>query len=129
MPKLDAVAVVSRDLPRTMRFYEMLGFRFPPLAEGTSHVEGRTDDGGVRLMIDSADVIRQIIGAEPRPATHSVLALLCASPAEVDQVAATIAATGYAVAKAPWDAPWGQRYAILADPDGALVDLFAPLAA
>jgi uncharacterized glyoxalase superfamily protein PhnB len=28
---------------------------------------------------------------------------------------------------APWDAFWGQRYAVVADPDGNHVDLFAPL--
>jgi len=28
----------------------------------------------------------------------------------------------------PWDAFWGQRYAIVRDPDGNGVDLFAPLA-
>ena len=29
--------------------------------------------------------------------------------------------------KAPWDAFWGQRYAMIRDPDGNEVDLFAPL--
>ncbi|CAM5609636.1 VOC domain-containing protein OS=Streptomyces fumanus OX=67302 GN=GCM10018772_40260 PE=4 SV=1 [Streptomyces fumanus] len=27
----------------------------------------------------------------------------------------------------PWDAGWGQRYAVVHDPDGHGVDLFAPL--
>jgi uncharacterized glyoxalase superfamily protein PhnB len=27
----------------------------------------------------------------------------------------------------PFDAPWGQRYASIHDPDGNAVDLFAPL--
>ena len=38
------------------------------------------------------------------------------SPADVDD--------GH---KAPWDAPWGQRYALVRDPDGNAVDLFCPL--
>jgi uncharacterized glyoxalase superfamily protein PhnB len=29
--------------------------------------------------------------------------------------------------KEPWDAFWGQRYAVVADPDGNHVDLYAPL--
>ncbi len=29
--------------------------------------------------------------------------------------------------KEPWDAFWGQRYAQAKDPDGNVVDLFAPL--
>jgi len=32
---------------------------------------------------------------------------------------------GYTGYKAPWDAFWGQRYAIIIDPDGNHVDLFA----
>jgi uncharacterized glyoxalase superfamily protein PhnB len=27
----------------------------------------------------------------------------------------------------PWDAFWGQRYALLRDPDGVEVNLYAPL--
>ena len=34
---------------------------------------------------------------------------------------------GYTGEKEPWDAFWGQRYAIVQDPDGNGVDLFAPL--
>lgn len=30
--------------------------------------------------------------------------------------------------KEPWDAFWGQRYAQVTDPDGNVIDLFAPLA-
>jgi uncharacterized glyoxalase superfamily protein PhnB len=29
--------------------------------------------------------------------------------------------------KEPWDGFWGQRYAQLKDPDGNVIDLFAPL--
>ena len=36
-------------------------------------------------------------------------------------------AAGYPGHKAPWDAFWGQRYAVAVDPDGNHVSLFAPL--
>ena len=55
------------------------------------------------------------------------LAFKCGSPAEVDEVYARITAAGYKGRKAPWDAFWGQRYAVVEDPDGNGVDLFAPL--
>jgi len=29
--------------------------------------------------------------------------------------------------KEPWDAFWGQRYALVEDPDGAHVSIFCPL--
>ena len=35
---------------------------------------------------------------------------------------------GYPGSLKPYDAPWGQRYATILDPDGNMVDLFAPLA-
>lgn len=34
---------------------------------------------------------------------------------------------GYRGHKEPWDAFWGQRYAIVNDPDGNHISLFAPL--
>jgi uncharacterized glyoxalase superfamily protein PhnB len=55
------------------------------------------------------------------------LAFLCDNPAEVDTLHAKITAAGFASHKEPWDAFWGQRYAQVVDPDGNLVDLFAPL--
>jgi predicted enzyme related to lactoylglutathione lyase len=42
-------------------------------------------------------------------------------------VAAQVPAAGGTVVHEPWDAPWGQRYATVADPDGYRVDLFCPL--
>jgi uncharacterized glyoxalase superfamily protein PhnB len=55
------------------------------------------------------------------------LAFKCDSPAEVDAAYARITAAGYTGRKAPWDAFWGQRYAVVEDPDGNGVDLFAPM--
>ena len=49
----------------------------------------------------------------------------CDSPAEVDAVYARMIAAGHQGRQAPWDAFWGQRYAMLTDPDGNRVDLFA----
>ena len=45
--------------------------------------------------------------------------------AEVDRVFAELTSAGYESHLAPWDAFWGQRYAVVVDPDGHHVDLFA----
>ena len=50
------------------------------------------------------------------------------SPTDVDDAYARLVGLGYAGHKEPWDAFWGQRYAIVHDPDGNAVDLFSPLA-
>ena len=40
---------------------------------------------------------------------------------------ARLTGAGYDGRTEPWDAPWGQRYATVLDPDGNSVDLFAAL--
>lgn len=129
MPKLrlDAVAVSSSDLTRTAAFYALLGFDFPAFDADTMHLEPNTAEGDVRLMIDTVGLMTQLIGEAPKPPNHSSFAMLCDSPAEVDATAAAVAAAGFTVVKQPWDAFWGQRYAVVADPDGYQVDLFAAL--
>jgi catechol 2,3-dioxygenase-like lactoylglutathione lyase family enzyme len=128
MMKLDAVAVSSRNLRETTSFYSLLGFRFPEFDDAEKHVEAITAEGGVRLMIDDKDLIESILGEAPVPANHSMFAILCDSPAEMDLVVEKIRAAGHPVIKEPWDAFWGQRYAVVADPDGYRIDLFASLA-
>ena len=48
-------------------------------------------------------------------------------PRDVDAVYADLTGAGYESHKEPWDAFWGQRYAQVRDPDGHVIDLFAPL--
>jgi uncharacterized glyoxalase superfamily protein PhnB len=55
------------------------------------------------------------------------LAFRLDTPAAVDATYAELVAAGYDGHKAPWDAFWGQRYALVRDPDGNSTDLFAPL--
>ena len=125
MMKLDAISVTSGNIARATQFYGLLGFSFAEFGADEKHVEAITADGEVRLMIDDRELMKSIIGAEPRPSNHSAFAIKCASPHEVGAAAARIRDAGHAVVKAPWDAFWGQRYAVVADPDGYRVDLFA----
>jgi uncharacterized glyoxalase superfamily protein PhnB len=85
----------------------------------------------VRLGWDTEEVIasfdesfRPVAGAG-----RVGLAFLCDSPAGVDAVFARLVGLGYHGHKAPWDAFWGQRYALVDDPDGTEVSLFAPSSA
>lgn len=128
MPKvrLDAIGVTARDTAKSVAFYELLGFTFGP-ADSPDHIEATTETGGVRLMIDSHKLATDLLGEAPRPSNHSHFGLLCESPAEVDRLADAVAAAGFTVAQPAWDAFWGQRYAIVADPDGYRIDLFARL--
>ena len=126
--KLDAVTVTSTNFVETVRFYELLGFTFSPVVGDEKHLEAITPEGGVRLMIDDAGLMETITGKKPLPPTHSSFAIKCQSSEAVDSAIAAITQAGFSVVKQPWDAFWGQRYAIVADPDGYMTDVFAWLA-
>ena len=125
MASLNAIGIVASDPARTIRFYRLLGVDFPEAGEG--HVEA-TLPGGVRLMLDTEDVIRSFRPGWTRSAGNQLsLAFECGSPAVVDELYARVVAAGFHGEKEPWDAFWGHRYAQLVDPDGVPVDLFAAL--
>lgn len=127
MIRLDAVAVSSKNMAKTVAFYELLGFDFPEWGADDRHVEPNTKLGDVRLMIDTADLIEQLTGHAPTPPSHSSFAMVCDTVAEVDSVAAALKHAGHALTVEPWDAFWGQRYATACDPDGYQIDIFAAL--
>ena len=125
--RFDALGVVVADIPRALAFYRRLGLEFPEGAESEQHVEA-TLPGGLRFMLDAEEMIRSIDPEWRRPDGSSIgLAFLCESAADVDAVYAELTSAGCESHKEPWDAFWGQRYAVVADPDGATVDLFAAL--
>jgi uncharacterized glyoxalase superfamily protein PhnB len=55
------------------------------------------------------------------------VAFRCESPEEVDRRYRELYGRRRSRYKKPWDAFWGQRYAQVEDPDGTVIDLFAPL--
>jgi catechol 2,3-dioxygenase-like lactoylglutathione lyase family enzyme len=126
MPDLNAIGIVASDIARSLAFYRLLGLEFPDDADG-GHIEAELPSG-LRLMLDTEETITSF-NPEWTRATGNQLALAfeCASPAEVDELYARVAAAGFDAEKEPWDAFWGQRYAQLRDPDGVGVDLYASL--
>lgn len=125
--RLDAIGIVARDLDESVRFYRLLGLDFPDRKEGEDHLEATTA-GGLRVMLDSVALAKSLNPDWREPVGHRMgVAFHCGDAAGVDAVFARVTAAGFSAAKAPWDAFWGQRYAQVSDPDGNLVDLFAPL--
>lgn len=120
------VELVVTDMSRTLAFYRRLGLDVDPGVEGP-HVD--VDLGGLRLAFDTVEVIRSFDPSwtPPSGGHASALAFACDSPAEVDETYAALVAEGHQGHLPPWDAVWGMRYAVVRDPDGRPVDLFAPL--
>ncbi|WP_406391164.1 VOC family protein [Streptomyces sp. NBC_00887] len=125
-PRLDAIGITTADLAASLAFYRRLGLDIPADAETAPHVEVALP-GGQRLLWDTEDVVRTF---DPdwtgsKGGERVGLAFLCDSPAEVDAVYADLTGAGYQGHLEPWDAVWGQRYAVVLDPDGSAVSLFA----
>ncbi|MGJ3560810.1 VOC family protein [Streptomyces sp. INA 01156] len=65
----------------------------------------------------------------PTGGHRSAVAFEYPDPQAVDTAYAELVDAGYVGHIKPWDAVWGQRYAIVLDPDGIAVDLYAALPA
>lgn len=128
MFRFAAIGMVADDMKATLAFYRLLGLDIPADADTAPHAEATLPDG-TRLMWDSAETARAIDpGWTPPSGGHRVaLAFDCGSPAGVDRGYAELTTAGYPGGHAPFDAPWGQRYATVLDPDSNPVDLFAAL--
>lgn len=126
-PQLDLIGIVVKDMKRSLDFYRLLGMDIPASADTEGHVEVKA--GGLRIAWDTVEVIKSFDpNWTPPSGSHRIgLDFLCASPAEVDSTYATLVTKGYEGHKPPFDAFWGQRYAIVHDPDGNGVSLFAAL--
>ena len=124
-PTFNAIGLAVADMATSLAFYRELGLDLPAELDKEPHAEAELP-GGIRLMFDTHDMLRSI-DPDWRPPTGegASLAFLCADAAEVDAVHAGMVRAGYRSHKDPWDAEWGQRYAVLTDPDGNGVDLFA----
>ncbi|HEY8791003.1 MAG TPA: VOC family protein [Actinopolymorphaceae bacterium] len=127
-PRFDLVGLVVADMSASLAFYRALGLDIPTSADTEPHVE-IVLPGGIRLAWDTIDVVRSFDpGWEPPTGGPGITtAFLVDSHADVDSTHDAAVAAGYAAYKAPWDAFWGQRYAVLIDPDGNHVDVFAQL--
>ncbi|MFC8275760.1 VOC family protein [Streptomyces sp. NPDC057271] len=125
-PRLDVIGLVVSDMAASLAFYQRLGIDIPADADTAPHVEAHLP-GGMRIAWDTEEVITSFDPGWTRPegGDRVGLAFLCASPQEVDATYESLVAAGYRGHLKPWDAVWGQRYAVVLDPDGCGVSLFA----
>lgn len=128
MARLDLIGIIVKNMAASLRFYRLLGMEIAAAADADDHVE--VVSGGLRIAWDELEMIKSFSPGWVEPTGNRMgLAFLCDSPADVDRLYDLVVKAGHASHKAPWDAFWGQRYAQVLDPDGNVIDLFAPLSA
>lgn len=117
------VGIVVSNMEQSVNFYKILGFKTEN-DMNSSYLE--LDNNGVRLSLNTRSVITGVYGYEPQKVGDTIeLAFLCNSVEEIQEYCSAIRAAGYEIFKEPWLAFWGQHYAIVKDPDGHLISLFA----
>jgi catechol 2,3-dioxygenase-like lactoylglutathione lyase family enzyme len=127
--RLDVIGIVVADMGKALAFYRRLGLDLPASGDTEPHVE-TVLPGGMRLAFDTEDTIRSFhpTWTSVRGGGRIGLAFLLPGAASVDALYDELVAAGHHGELEPFDAFWGQRYAVVEDPDGNGVDLFASLA-
>lgn len=132
--KLDAISIITSDMPAAITFYSALGLDLVDGGPEAAHTEFSSD--GLRVLLDTEAVMLSIDAEWTRPTGgHKMsLAFDCTTAEAVDATFALLTSGDGAeqtavagIVHAPWDAFWGQRYAVVSDPDDNKVDLFAAL--
>ena len=128
-PDLHMLNVIVHDMEATLEFYRRLG------VEGTGdidpagvHAQLRMP-GGFSLELDTAESVAVWhAGWRAEPGSiRVVVGFSLASREAVDDRYAQLTGAGYIGRQPPFDAFWGARYAIVADPDGNDVGLMSPV--
>jgi catechol 2,3-dioxygenase-like lactoylglutathione lyase family enzyme len=129
-PVLDQVNLVVSDMDASIAFYRRLGLDVPDGGshDGIRHVEIDMA-GGVHLDLDN-ETLAQVYNAEwrrPGGGERALVGFSLPSRTLVDDRYADLTAHGYRGVQVPYDAFWGARYAIVADPDGNEIGLMSPM--
>ncbi len=130
-PVLNQVNLVVRDVPTSIAFWRHFGLNVEEAAhpEWARHHATVVMPSGLRLELDSQLFAKQWNPGWRPSGGNGMGVLFFQVPAadEVDRLFADVTKAGYAGQKAPEDAFWGARYAIVEDPDGNAVGIMSPI--
>lgn len=123
---LDQVNVVVQDMEAMAGFYARLGVSLESgLPEWAPHHRNGEGEGGAALDLDSAAFAA--VWNEGWPGgTGIVLSFRVPTRADVDRLYDELTAAGHTGQQPPYDAFWGARFAVVADPDGNSAGLMSP---
>jgi uncharacterized glyoxalase superfamily protein PhnB len=124
--------LVCRNVGKTIAFYRLLGMKIPKsaiwtTASGPHHVDIR-EPSGLTLHFDSQKLARVYNKGYRRNTDggNVVIGFTVRTRRAVDTLHAKMTKAGYKSQQPPWDAFWGARYAIVADPDGNHIGIMSP---
>ena len=131
-PQLDQIDLVSKDILVTVAFYRLLGVKIPKNAiwstkTGAHHVTVHLPNG-MQIGLGSPALARAYNKGYRGSAGggNVVIGFSVATRRAVDAAYAKLTKAGHKGMQPPWDAFWGARYAIVADPDGNHVGIMSP---
>jgi len=114
---LSAVTLTVREIGRSVRFYESLGFRQRP---------GQAVPGFASFVLGTAPPSYLNLLQGPHEAVEGWGRVIL-YVSDVDAFYRAVLAAGHTAEFAPQDAPWGERYFHLVDPDGHELSFAKPL--
>jgi catechol 2,3-dioxygenase-like lactoylglutathione lyase family enzyme len=113
---LSAITLATHDMARAVAFYRALGFA---LLHGGADADFTSFEAGAGYL--------NLI-AQPAERRWSWWGRVIFHVDDVDAIYRTALAAGLAPSTEPADAPWGERYFHLSDPDGHELSFARPLA-
>ena len=126
-PVFDGINLVVEDMDAMVAFYEQLGVEVVPTdAEWAANHRNLGTPDGFDFDLDSLVFARQWNRGWPEGQTGAVIGFRVPSRDAVDELYRKLTTAGYAGQQEPYDAFWGARYAVVADPDGNSVGIMSP---
>ena len=123
--RLDMIGIFVNDLPGMVRFYrEALGFEIDWDGNGP-YAEFKHE--GIRFSMYARSQLPGLLGQPPTyPSGLNgtfELAIDLPTSADANRVFERLVKAGARVVYAPRDEPWGMRSAMIADPEGNLIEI------
>jgi uncharacterized glyoxalase superfamily protein PhnB len=129
---LGQLDIVANDILKSVAFYRALGVRIPQKSiwrtkTGAHHIDIELPNG-FSLHLDSPALARVYNkGYRGKGAGGNlVIGFSLATRRAVDAAYVKLTKAGHEGVSPPWDAFWGARNAIVADPDGNHVGIMSP---
>jgi uncharacterized glyoxalase superfamily protein PhnB len=127
---IGQINIVAVRFDETLKFYRALGLDIPDAKTqppGALHAPANVG-AGTPFALDNQHLARIYNAAQRSGRGSSVLiSVYFDTRAAVDDTYAKLVAAGHAGRQRPYDAFWGARFAIVADPEGNDVGLMSPV--